>query len=78
MGGDRRGRLARLNEIEGEVAKLLSDGLSEREISRAIGVDDHRTRALVDGVTRKLKIVTADDMELELVNRPVRRPRFRL
>ena len=73
-----RGPLARLNEIESEVAQLLSYGLSEPEIARAIRFDDHRTRALVDGVTRKLKIVTTDDMELELVNRPVRRPRFRL
>lgn len=73
-----RGPLARLNEIESEVAQLLSYGLSEQEIARAIRFDDHRTRALVDGVTRKLKLVTTDDMELSLVERPARRPRFGL
>ena len=73
-----RGPLARLNEIESEVAQLLSHGLSEPEIARAIRFDDHRTHALVDGVTRKLKIVTTGEMELELVNKPARRPRFGL
>ena len=73
-----RGPLSRLNEIESEVAQLLSYGLSEAEIARAIRFDDHRTRALVDGVTRKLKLVTTDDMELSLVDRPARRQRFGL
>lgn len=73
-----RGPLSRLNEIESEVAQLLSYGLSEPEIARAIRFDDHRTRALVDGVTRKLKLVTTDDMELALVERPARRQRFGL
>src|ERR1700675_2759340 len=71
-----RGPLSRLNEIESEVAQLLSYGLSEPEIARAIRFDEHRTRALVDGVTRKLKLVTTDDMELALVARPARRQRF--
>ena len=73
-----RGPLSRLNEIESEVAQLLSYGLSEPEIARAIRFDDHRTRALVDGVIRKLKLVTTDDMELAMVGRPVRRQRFGL
>jgi DNA-binding CsgD family transcriptional regulator len=70
--------LSRLNEIESEVAQLLSYGLSEPEIARSIRFDEHRTRALVDGVTRKLKLVTSDDMELALVDRQARRPRFGL
>ena len=70
--------LSRLNEIESEVAQLLSYGLSEPEIARAIRFDEHRTRAVVDGVTRKLKLVTSDDMELALVDRQARRPRFGL
>jgi DNA-binding CsgD family transcriptional regulator len=73
-----RGPLSRLNEIESEVAQLLSYGLSEAEIARAIRFDHHRTRALVDGVTHKLKLVTTDNMELSLVDRPTRRQRFGL
>ena len=73
-----RGPLGRLNEIESEVAQLLSYGLSEQEIARAIRFDEHRTRALVDGVTRKLKVVTTDDMSLSLVGRPTRRRELRL
>src|SRR6195256_6660305 len=34
--------LGRLNEIESEVAQLLSYGLSEQEIARAIRFDEHR------------------------------------
>jgi len=70
--------LARLNEIESEVAQLLSYGLSEPEIARAIRFDNHRTRALVDGVTRKLKPVTTDDMAFSYVERPTRRRELRL
>jgi DNA-binding CsgD family transcriptional regulator len=73
-----RGPLGRLNQIESEVAQLLSYGLSEHEIARAIRFDEHRTRALVDGVTRKLKVVTTDDMSLSLVERPARRGELRL
>jgi DNA-binding CsgD family transcriptional regulator len=73
-----RGPLGRLNEIESEVAQLLSYGFSEPEIARAIRFDEHRTRALVDGVTRKLKVVTTDDMVLSLVDRPARRRAFKL
>jgi DNA-binding CsgD family transcriptional regulator len=73
-----RGPLSRLNEIESEVAQLMSHGLSEPEIARAIRFDAHRTRALVDGVTRKLKLVTTDEMVLSLVDRPARRREFGL
>jgi DNA-binding CsgD family transcriptional regulator len=70
--------LGRLNEIESEVAQLLSYGLSEREIARAIRFDEHRTRALIAGVTRRLKAVTTDEMALSLVDRPERRREFKL
>jgi DNA-binding CsgD family transcriptional regulator len=73
-----RGPLGRLNEIESEVAQLLSYGLSEPEIARAIRFDEHRTRALVDGVTRKLNLVTTGEMELSLVDRRARRRGFGL
>src|SRR6202158_1959498 len=69
----RGGPLGRLNEIESEVAQLLSYGLSEQEIARAIRFDEHRTRALVDGVTRKLKAVPAAELALSINERPVRR-----
>jgi DNA-binding CsgD family transcriptional regulator len=68
-----RGPLGRLNEIESEVAQLLSYGLSEPEIAQAVRFDEHRTRALVDSVSRKLKLVTTDEMALTLVDRPARR-----
>jgi DNA-binding CsgD family transcriptional regulator len=50
-----RGPLGRLNESEGEVAQLLSYGLSAQEIARAIRVDDRATSELVESVVRKLK-----------------------
>jgi DNA-binding CsgD family transcriptional regulator len=73
-----RGPLGRLNEIESEVVQLLSFGLSEQEIARAIRFDEHRTRALVDGVTRKLRVVTTDEMALSRVDRPARCRELRL
>jgi DNA-binding CsgD family transcriptional regulator len=73
-----RGPLGRLNEIESEVVQLLSFGLSEQEIARAIRFDEHRTRALVDGVTRKLRVVTTDEMALSRVERPARCRELRL
>ena len=68
-----RGPLGRLNEIESEVAQLLSYGLSESEIARAIRFDEHRTRALVDGVTRKLKQVSSSEFAFSFEGRPARR-----
>jgi DNA-binding CsgD family transcriptional regulator len=68
-----RGPLGRLNEIESEVAQLLSYGLSESEIARAIRFDEHRTRALVDGVTRKLRLVSPAELALSIAERPARR-----
>ena len=52
--------LSRLSETESEVAQLLSYGLSESEIARLIKTDERRTRTLVDGVARKLKLVSLE------------------
>jgi DNA-binding CsgD family transcriptional regulator len=73
-----RGPLGRLNESEGEVAQLLSYGLSTQEIARAIQVDDGRSRTLVDNVTRKLQAVAADELALPLADMRARRRSFRL
>jgi DNA-binding CsgD family transcriptional regulator len=73
-----RGPLGRLNESEGEVAQLLSYGLSTPEIARAIQVDDNRSRALVDSVTRKLQAVEADELAMPLADMRARRRSFRL
>ncbi len=61
-----RGPLGRLNESEGEVAQLLSYGLSPEEIARAIRVDDHASRELVESVTRKLQGVETNELGLPL------------
>jgi len=71
-----RGPLGRLSESEGEVAQLLSYGLSTAEISRAIRVDERRARALVDGVTRKLHSVNRGELSFPLI--PMKRRAFRL
>src|SRR5450759_650067 len=69
-----RGPLGRLNESEGEVAQLLSHGLSAQEIARAMRIDDRTTRALVESVTRKLHRLEADELALPLAEiRPKRR-----
>jgi len=73
-----RGPLGRLNESEGEVAQLLSYGLSAPEIARAIRVDDHASRDLVESVTRKLERVDAEDLALSLAEMRPRRRSFRL
>jgi DNA-binding CsgD family transcriptional regulator len=73
-----RGPLGRLNESEGEVAQLLSYGLSTQEIARAIQVDDRKTRALVDSVTRKLQAVGGDELVLPQAETRPRRRSFRL
>jgi len=70
-----RGPLGRLNESEGEVAQLLSYGLSAQEIARAIRVDDHASLELVESVTRKLQGIESDELALPLADmRPPRRP----
>src|SRR4030081_2181650 len=59
-----RGPLGRLNESEGEVAQLLSYGLSAAEIARAIRQTDRAARELVDGVTRKLRAIETGDLPM--------------
>ena len=73
-----RGPLGRLNESEGEVAQLLSYGLSTHEIARAIQVDDSKTRQMVEAVTRKLQVIGADELALPLAEMRPRRRSFRL
>ncbi len=73
-----RGPLGRLNESEGEVAQLLSYGLSTQEIARAIQVDDSKARALVATVTRKLQAIETDELALPLEDMRPRRRSFRL
>jgi DNA-binding CsgD family transcriptional regulator len=68
--------LGRLNESEGEVAQLLSYGLSTEEIARAIKSDESHTRVLVSSVARKLKSVNTDDLVFPIV--PMKRRKFRL
>jgi DNA-binding CsgD family transcriptional regulator len=57
-----RGPLGRLNETEGEIAQLLSYGLSTQEIARAIQVSEETARSLVDGVTRRLRSFSAGEL----------------
>ena len=68
--------LGRLNESEGEVAQLLSYGLSTAEISRAIKTDENQTRTLVSNVARKLRSVNTDDLVFPIL--PMKRRAFRL
>jgi DNA-binding CsgD family transcriptional regulator len=69
--------LGRLNESEHEVAQLLSYGLSESEIARAIKVSERRAKVLVDDVTRKLRIVSIE-VGLSFPEVPVRSRELRL
>ena len=69
--------LGRLNQIENEVAQLLSYGLSETEIARAIKVPERRARAIVDDVARKLRIVSLE-VALSFPEIPERRQEMRL
>jgi DNA-binding CsgD family transcriptional regulator len=71
-----RGPLGKLNESEGEVAQLLSYGLSTQEIARAVKTDDRHARQLVDSVTRKLHSIDPDDLVFPIVH--MKRREFRL
>jgi DNA-binding CsgD family transcriptional regulator len=73
-----RGPLGRLNESEGEVAQLLSFGLSPQEIARAIRVDDHASRDLVESVTKKLQRVESDELAFPFAEIRHRRRSLRL
>ncbi|HSS92489.1 MAG TPA: GAF domain-containing protein [Candidatus Dormibacteraeota bacterium] len=69
--------LGRLNETESQVAQLLSYGLSEPEIARALKVSERRARVIVDDVARKLRIVSLEVM-LSFPDVPLRRRELRL
>jgi DNA-binding CsgD family transcriptional regulator len=71
-----RGPLSRLNESEGEVAQLLSYGLSTLEVARAIQIDERRAQALVASVARKLGSFSAGELAFPV--EPVKRRAFRL
>jgi DNA-binding CsgD family transcriptional regulator len=73
-----RGPLGRLNESEGEVAQLLSYGLSAQEIARAARINHRAARELVESVIRKLEGVAADELALPLAEMRPRRRSFRL
>src|SRR6195256_3254363 len=70
--------LGRLNESEGEVAQLLSYGLSAAEIARAIRQSDRAARELVDGVTRKLRAIETGDLPMPPTDARLRRRSLRL
>ena len=69
--------MGRLTELETEVMQLLSYGLSEPEIARAIKVSEQRAKVLVDDVTRKLRIVSIE-VGLSFPEVPVRSRELRL
>jgi DNA-binding CsgD family transcriptional regulator len=71
-----RGPFGRLNEREGEVAQLLSYGLSLAEVARAIRSDDRHARALVQNVKKKLESVNAEDLMFPVTQ--MKRRAFRL
>jgi DNA-binding CsgD family transcriptional regulator len=71
-----RGPLSKLNESEGEVAQLLSYGLSTQEIARAIRTDDSHARTLVGSVVKKFQSVNADDLMFPIIQ--LKRREFRL
>jgi DNA-binding CsgD family transcriptional regulator len=62
-----RGPLSRFNESETAVAHLLSHGFSIEEIARAMHANDHQARMLVDNVTRKLRSVSANDLNFPAI-----------
>jgi DNA-binding CsgD family transcriptional regulator len=73
-----RGPLGSLNESEGEVAQLLSYGLTTHEIARVIQIDDRKTHSLVENVTRKLETIVAGELAMPLEELRPRRRTFRL
>ncbi len=69
--------LGRLNPTESEVAQLLSYGLSESEIARALKVPERRAKIIADDVARKLRIVSLE-VALSFPEVPARRREMRL
>lgn len=49
-----RGPFGRMNDLETEVAQLLTCGMSRSEVAQAIKSDETRAQVLIDSVTRKL------------------------
>lgn len=66
--------LSRLNQSEGEVAQLLSYGLSAQEIARAIRSDEKHASKLVGSIRRKLEPLNADDLMFPIVQMRRRAP----
>jgi DNA-binding CsgD family transcriptional regulator len=69
--------MGRLTETECQVAQLLSYGLSEPEIARALKISERRARVHVDEVVRRLKIVSLE-VALAFPEVPVRRRELRI
>src|SRR5260370_3751786 len=73
-----RGPLGRLNETEGEIAQLLSYGLSTQEIARAMQINEETAQALVNGVARRLRSLGAVELLLPDADLRTRRRDLRL
>jgi DNA-binding CsgD family transcriptional regulator len=73
-----RGPIGRFNETEGEIAQLLSYGLSTQEIARAIQVSEETAQSLIDGVTRRLRSFSAGEISLPAGETRPRRRALRL
>jgi DNA-binding CsgD family transcriptional regulator len=71
-----RGPLGRLKGSEGEVAQLLSYGLSTAEIAHAARIEERRASTLVEHVTKKLQSVSAAELAFPVI--PMKRRAFRL
>jgi len=69
--------MGRLTETESEVAQLLSYGLSEPEIARALKIPVRRARVIVDEVVGKLKIVSLE-VALAFPEAPIWRRELRI
>jgi DNA-binding CsgD family transcriptional regulator len=69
--------MGRLTETECQVAQLLSHGLSEPEIARALKIHERRARTHIDEVVRRLKIVSLE-VALAFPEVPARRRELRI
>lgn len=58
---------SRLDDTENEVLQLLSYGLSTSEVAHALRLEERKAATIVDGVARKLRSVTADDLAFPIV-----------
>src|SRR5260370_5783098 len=69
--------MSRLSDLETQVMQLLSYGLSEPEIARAIKVPERRARTIADDVARNLRIVSLE-VALSFPELPLRPRTLRL